>query len=227
MLESSVPGDPETPRFPTPDRVAELLSEKPGRWLPDLPGRTHPRHAGVAAALYWDPDPICLLTLRTAALRHGGEISFPGGRIEAGEDAQAAAARELREELGIHPLRILGPLSSRPVFTSKWRLIPWAYQIDGRHIQPQDGEVELVHSLRLREILQRSHIDAIEFPAWGEPELSPLIPTDGELVFGATAHCLWELLGLLAPEFDLALPARRPGRYAWEDLRRDDYERSS
>jgi 8-oxo-dGTP pyrophosphatase MutT (NUDIX family) len=43
-----------------------------------------------------------LLTQRTADMpSHAGQIAFPGGRREAGEDAVAAALRETEEEVGI------------------------------------------------------------------------------------------------------------------------------
>lgn len=42
-----------------------------------------------------------LLGRRPAHKRHGALWEFPGGKIEAGEDALAAARRELDEELGL------------------------------------------------------------------------------------------------------------------------------
>ena len=42
-----------------------------------------------------------LLCRRPAHKARGGQWEFPGGKIEAGESAQAALKRELREELGI------------------------------------------------------------------------------------------------------------------------------
>lgn len=49
-----------------------------------------------------------LLTRRAAHLRdHGGQIAFPGGRVEAGDPSAAhAALRETQEEIGLPPERI-------------------------------------------------------------------------------------------------------------------------
>jgi 8-oxo-dGTP pyrophosphatase MutT (NUDIX family) len=49
-------------------------------------------------------DPGVILTVRRDDLRtHPGQIAFPGGRIDNGEDATAAALREAREEILLDP----------------------------------------------------------------------------------------------------------------------------
>jgi len=55
----------------------------------------------VAAAVIQRPDGSFLLAQRPAGKVYAGYWEFPGGKIEAGEPAQAALARELHEELGI------------------------------------------------------------------------------------------------------------------------------
>ena len=55
----------------------------------------------VAAAVIEKPDGTFLLAQRPAGKPYPGYWEFPGGKIEAGEDARAALTRELREELGI------------------------------------------------------------------------------------------------------------------------------
>jgi 8-oxo-dGTP pyrophosphatase MutT (NUDIX family) len=64
--------------------------------------------------------PTLLFTRRTEALKnHRGEIAFPGGHREAGEDARAAALREAREEVALEPrqVEVAGELDDRPVIT--------------------------------------------------------------------------------------------------------------
>ena len=55
----------------------------------------------VAAAVLERPDGSFLLAQRPAGKVYAGWWEFPGGKIEAGEPAERALARELHEELGI------------------------------------------------------------------------------------------------------------------------------
>ena len=55
----------------------------------------------VAAAVLQRPDGAFLLAQRPAGKVYAGYWEFPGGKIEPGEAADAALARELHEELGI------------------------------------------------------------------------------------------------------------------------------
>jgi 8-oxo-dGTP pyrophosphatase MutT (NUDIX family) len=60
-----------------------------------------------------DSGPCLLITRRTAGLRsHSGQWALPGGRREAGENAEGAARRELAEETGLPtgPGDVLGVL---------------------------------------------------------------------------------------------------------------------
>jgi len=63
--------------------------------------------AAVLMAVTDRPQPGLLLTVRHADLRtHAGQIAFPGGRVDAGEDAVAAALREAQEEIGLDPAAV-------------------------------------------------------------------------------------------------------------------------
>jgi len=61
--------------------------------------------AAVLVAVVDRPEPTVLLTLRPETMRkHPGQISFPGGRIDPGDDGPIGAAlREAEEEIGLPP----------------------------------------------------------------------------------------------------------------------------
>lgn len=95
-------------------RVRAALGARPPRVL-DVPSF---RSAAVLVPILARPGgPTLLFTRRSAALpHHRGEISFPGGRLEAGEGPVEAALREAREEVGLDPasVEVLGTLDDLP-----------------------------------------------------------------------------------------------------------------
>lgn len=69
--------------------------------------------AAVLVAVTDRPRPGVILTQRTETLRkHAGQIAFPGGRLDPGEDAVTAALREASEEIALMPgaVRVIGPV---------------------------------------------------------------------------------------------------------------------
>jgi len=86
------------------DRLrASLATEPAGHLLAgDLPelGAGAGIPAAVLVAITDRPEPGVILTVRREHLRtHAGQVAFPGGRIDPGEDAIAAALREANEEI--------------------------------------------------------------------------------------------------------------------------------
>jgi 8-oxo-dGTP pyrophosphatase MutT (NUDIX family) len=58
--------------------------------------------AAVLVAVTDRPRPGLILTRRTETMRrHAGQVAFPGGRIDPGEDAVTAALREAEEEIAL------------------------------------------------------------------------------------------------------------------------------
>ena len=97
------------------ERITLALSDDPPHDL--LPGDLVEGHDGdhrqaaVLVAITDRPEPGLILTQRREHLRtHAGQVAFPGGRIDEGEDAVSAALREAHEELGLNPalVRLLG-----------------------------------------------------------------------------------------------------------------------
>ena len=63
--------------------------------------------AAVLVAITDRPEPGVILTVRREHLRtHAGQVAFPGGRIDPGENAVAAAIREANEEILLDPSNV-------------------------------------------------------------------------------------------------------------------------
>lgn len=83
-----------------------------------------------------------LLTQRSRALRHHpGQVAFPGGGIDPGEDAPSAAVREAHEECAVDPdgVSVIGQLAPIPLPYSQnlvtpvlgWQAVPGPLIPDG------------------------------------------------------------------------------------------------
>lgn len=90
------------------DQLRKALADEPSRPLleGDLPEERALANvpAAVLVGITDRRDPGVILTVRREHMRtHAGQVAFPGGRIDPGEDATAAALREAWEELGLDP----------------------------------------------------------------------------------------------------------------------------
>ena len=89
------------------DRLREALDRPPSEPLlpgDDYAGAGEAIPAAVLIAITDRPEPGVILTVRPEGMRtHPGQVAFPGGRVDPGEDAAAAAVREAWEEIGLEP----------------------------------------------------------------------------------------------------------------------------
>jgi 8-oxo-dGTP pyrophosphatase MutT (NUDIX family) len=149
-----------------------------------------------------------LFTERSKDLRsHPGQVSFPGGRVDATDkDARAAALREAYEEVGLRPehVEIIGELDDCPTFVTGFVITPVVGVIDpqaftagGRYPwAPSAAEIASLHELPLpgfadpanRRTERRKH----------EGEVYELIwyTVQGTTVWGATARIVRQLIDL-------------------------------
>jgi 8-oxo-dGTP pyrophosphatase MutT (NUDIX family) len=93
------------------DRLRRSLSSQPGEapLIGDLPDERAQAEisAAVLIAVTEREEPGLILTVRREHLRtHAGQVAFPGGRVDPGEDAIAAALREAHEEILLDPSRV-------------------------------------------------------------------------------------------------------------------------
>ncbi|HET6880360.1 MAG TPA: CoA pyrophosphatase [Pirellulales bacterium] len=160
------------------------------------------REAAVMVLLYPHAGEWHLpLTVRPATLpAHAGQISLPGGAIDAGESAPQAALREFEEELGVprDEIVLVGALSPIYVFVSEYRVTPWVGATASRpRFRPSLAEVSELLEVpleRLRDPANRGrHVRrqrGIELSVphflWGRHR-----------IWGATAMILNELIAAL------------------------------
>ena len=138
-----------------------------------------------------------LLTRRTDGLRHhGGQVSFPGGRIESSDrNAIAAAIRESNEEIALLPSQI-SPLGFLDPFTtiSGFRVMPVVAVIDPAYIAVANpDEVADVFEVPLDFLMAPENLRRVEVDYRGRRRAVLEYDWPGQRIWGATAAILFNL----------------------------------
>ena len=188
------------------DVVAAVVGRQP---IDPTPPIDTLRSSAVLVAIADGPDGAeVLLTRRSEALRsHRGEISFPGGRVDAGETFEAAALREAHEEVALDPsaVHLRGRLDPISTMVSRSFIVPVVATVDERPtLWPAADEVERIIWVPLVEL---TRADTFREEIWefdGQPRPIFFFELDDETIWGATARMLHQLLrvalGIVGPE---------------------------
>ena len=174
-----------------------------GRARAHLSGFAHRAHAPVerrpaAVAIVLVPDEdgrACfLLTRRAATLRaHARQWALPGGRLEPGESAEAAALRELSEEIGLvlDAGAVLGRLDDYPT-RSGFVITPVVVWGEGAaELTPNPDEVVRVYRVPLDDLDRPEVPILVAFPESERPVIQ--LPLLGSLIHAPTAAVLYQL----------------------------------
>jgi 8-oxo-dGTP pyrophosphatase MutT (NUDIX family) len=203
------------------DRVrATLAGADPGHleggdrrepWPVPPAGSVARRPAAVLVALFEEAgEARVVLTVRSSELRsHTGEVAFPGGRLDGDEGVVAGALREASEEVALDPglVTVVGQLTAMPTVSSNTVMTPVVATLESRpSLRPNPGEVERIFDVALADLAadgvfaeelwtipgraDDSGLPRGEFPVW-------FFEVEGELVWGATARTLVELVCLV------------------------------
>jgi 8-oxo-dGTP pyrophosphatase MutT (NUDIX family) len=193
-----------------------LLSTEDALTL-DVRGRTE---AAVLVPLYVERRRLhTVFTKRHDDLRrHAGEISFPGGRYDEGEqDLRATALREAQEEIGLpaDAVEIVGALQPIPTIVSGYAVYPFVGLIEpGRTWTPSLREVAEVIELALGDVL--AGYARRRLTRRGLPIRTDTYMVGDHLIWGATARILADLFDRIGPLLSKREPAARlsPSRSA-------------
>ena len=190
--------------------AVESPVERGGFSVADLPADLRPvasdrqaRPSAVLVPLYErDGEAWVVLTRRSRALRaHAGEVSFPGGRAEAGDpDLVATALRESREEIGLDPesASVVGELDHLATVTSGSFIVPWVGVVPERpELTPSSDEVEAVLEVPLSELMTPGVFREERWSLGGAKRPIVFFDLVGDTVWGATAAMLRQLLGMV------------------------------
>jgi mutator protein MutT len=157
------------------------------------------RESAVLVAIADGPEGAeVLLTRRSQALTsHRGEISFPGGRVDAGETFEQAAVREAHEEVALDPtvIELHGRLDPITTMVTRSFIVPVVGTLDSRpSLRPAEHEVERILWVPLAELVRS---DTFREEVWtfnDEPRPMFFFELDDETIWGATARILHQLL---------------------------------
>jgi 8-oxo-dGTP pyrophosphatase MutT (NUDIX family) len=169
------------------------------------------RDAAVLIPTWRDDDGELRLVLirRSEHGAHGGQIAFPGGRQEEGENFRETALREAEEEIGLSPSRVtlVTALPVFPTMTTGWRVAPFLSRIDRPpRWRPDPAEVAEVLEPRVRDLADpAARGEAVEdFGPFGEDRSVPHLKVGGHRLWGVTYRILDPILPrLLDGEWDL------------------------
>ena len=135
--------------------------------------------------------------------RHGGQVAFPGGKVDPKDlDLESAALREAEEEVGLNPknIRLLGRLGEFISITN-YRVTPvvgifdWPYNF---HLDPK--EVSRAFTIPLSWLSNSENLE-VNYRNLPPNEPFPVYyykPYDGEVLWGFSARVTLRLLEVLS-----------------------------
>jgi 8-oxo-dGTP pyrophosphatase MutT (NUDIX family) len=179
------------------DEIRQRLLGK----IPQVIDRNDFRRAAVLVPVYWnDGEPHVVFTKRSEKVpHHKGQVSFPGGSIDASDaDDFSAAVRETTEEIGIPEdrIKLLGRLDDI-ITVTHFVVSPFVAEIPAHFpYQPSEFEIAEIFDVPLRELADpaRMREELVQF----ENRPYPIYYFDhkGHNIWGATAKILRQMLSL-------------------------------
>jgi len=161
--------------------------------------------AAVLIAILQDDDdePHIILTRRADHLdKHSGQVAFPGGKVEDGDETPVVAAlREAHEEIGLHPdyVDVVGFLDTYETGTG-FRILPVVATVrQGYVLQADKNEVADIFQAPAHLLLNAGNYQAHEIEWEGQQRHYYALQYEGYNIWGATAGMLLHMSRRLQP----------------------------
>ncbi len=167
-------------------------------YLVELIGDAPRTEAAVLMAVRAGPKPSVVFTLRRDDLaQHAGQVSFPGGRMDLGDDgAIATALRESHEEIALDPC-LAEPLGylDRLETVSGFSVTPVVACLAADAVlAAQPGEVARLFEVPLAFLLDPGNVRHVDYHSpWGSRKVYEYAQVTPR-IWGATAAILVNLL---------------------------------
>jgi 8-oxo-dGTP pyrophosphatase MutT (NUDIX family) len=181
--------------------VARTRARLPGRARRIVPPGPLVR-AAVLVPIVDHGEPFLVFAQRTDRVgHHAGQISFPGGRVDAGDaDDLQAALREAEEEVGLAPASVepLGVLDDTETFATQFVITPWVGVVRGPVVWTPDGEeIEKVIEVPVAALLARGCFRVESWARNGVTRDVYFYDYQDTTIWGATARILKQYLDLV------------------------------
>ncbi len=177
--------------------------------LATTPAPLPPVHSAVLVPVVVRGGEAALVLIRRSAAleRDAGNLAFPGGHLEPGEEPLGAALRESQEEIGLDPglVEVIGSFAVVERVWGRERVVPFVGVVTGHPDYVADGhEVAAILEVPLASLVA----DGVSWQErWaapgrdagvcffaGTPELAD------DLIWGLTARIVWDLLAAVIAE---------------------------
>lgn len=202
MLPVTVPVSEKTHYYAIARQLSVCLDTAPdGRDRPQMKnGRDDDRLAAILVPLIWrDSDWQILMTKRAAHLsHHAGQISFPGGALDASDKGLIdTALREAHEEISLAPpsVRVMGSLL--PVRSPAGFIVQPIVGIIGgdifNELQPDPAEVDSIFTLPLAHIGQPDNFSLVPRQTNGRDNSYWVVSHPEHYIWGLSARVLNDL----------------------------------
>lgn len=186
---------------PLPGQASQMLMAPEGRR--DLKPGMNEKPASVMLLLFPEKGNVRIVFIKRNdyAGMHSGQVSFPGGRVEAyDENLAQTALRETNEEIGVasKEIEIIGGLSPLHIPVSNFVVFPFVGFTDKKpEFRPDPTEVKFVITANLSVFLEPSTLIKEEWELFGELVKVPFFNIENQKIWGATAMILSEFIEVI------------------------------